>query len=153
MFSRKKPPTEPAWCVAQVVNEEEDVTGIVRFIEQPTSDSKRLKTAVEIAWKYAAEGLPTPEQNEEMNEFERAIDPLTEDRGNAQMVYVRTAFGVKEWLLYVRDADAFMRAFNERLGGRSRDPIEVRFYADPKWQLWREFVQPLSERAKWEDAN
>lgn len=86
-----------------------------------------------------------------MNDFEPAIDPLTEDPGNSQMVYVRTAFGVKEWLFYARDSDAFMRAFNERLAGHPRYPLEIRFYADPKWKLWREFVKPLSEKAEWKE--
>ena len=153
MFWRKKPPGEPAWCIAEVRNEEKRVVGIVRFIDHPPADFRKLKTAVEISWRYAEDGLPTREKNEEMNQFEGAIDPLSEDGGNSQMVYVRTAFGVKEWLFYARDSDGFMRAFNERLASHSRFPLEINFYADPKWKLWREFVQPLSEKAKWEEPS
>jgi hypothetical protein len=153
MFGRKKLLAEPAWCIAEVRNEEERIVGIARFIDHQPADFRHLKTAVGISWKYAEDGLPATEMNREMNEFERAIDPLRKDHGNSQMAYVRTAFGVKEWLFYARDSDAFMHAFNERLAGHPRYPLEISFYADAKWKLWREFVQPLSEKAKWEEPS
>lgn len=151
MFGGKKPSPEPVWCIAKIALEEEGIAGIARFIDRPPADQRRLKTALEIAWTYADEGLPSEQENNEMNAFERVIDPLIEDRGNSQLAYVRTGFGRKEWLFYVRDRDAFMQAFNDRLAGRPVYPIHIRESSDAIWNLWREFIEPIRKRATWED--
>ena len=55
--------------------------------------------------------------------------------------------GVKEWLYYVDDPSLFMATLNDVLGGEEPYPISVEWYEDPQWNLWRQTVDAVDERA------
>jgi uncharacterized protein DUF695 len=146
LFSRK-PKREPAWFIADLINREKKIGAVVRYLDGRPEGLRHLTTAMHITWLYGEEGLPTAEENAAMNAFEERLDPLTEDPQMAQMVWVRMAFGKKEWLVYTSDEVQFMREFHRLLADNLPEKVVVTAERDPKWRRWSEFVKPLMKRA------
>lgn len=78
--------------------------------------------------------------------FEEAIDELTAQNGHSELVQVSTGNGMKEWLFYSRDQAAFMELMNTLLRGHPMYPLEIKFYADPEWQIWSETADSIAAR-------
>ncbi len=133
------------WYWRTVCVESEDSTLIIRVrIEKPKlPDLEEYNKCVSITWKYipGPKQLPVFETNEKHEDFERALDDLTKYNNLSFLVGVSTGMGYKEWVFYVKDNDEFIHIFNERLSYLPRYPIEIEFYDDPAWEIWREKVE------------
>jgi hypothetical protein len=140
------------WTIYTLTNEEMGATGIIRIRRNrpPYVDTTNFDTAISIRWKYESEMLPDDATSQEMTTFEEAIDDLTAANDVAELVYVRTGFGEREWLFYATKKSRFMAQFNALLTEHPRYPIAIRFQRDPDWKIWREMLDPLLART--EDA-
>ena len=108
-----------------------------------------LTTALTITWKYDSEAMfPRGAEKEAILTFERLIDPVSGENGFSELVQVSTGGGVKEWLYYVADSDAFMRSLNRYLDRQPKYPIEIKWYDDPGWKIWEEAVTYLRDRGE-----
>jgi len=141
------PKPEPTdWSLAQAVNHETGETGILRTrtCKPRRADLESLTTAVVITWPYQSpNGMPPSEINQQQLHFERALDPLSADHENSELVQVFTGMGQKEWTFYARSREAFMADLNRLLGGHPRYPLAINFYEDPAWQIWGENRETL----------
>jgi uncharacterized protein DUF695 len=138
------------WMIYTLTNEEMGATGIIRIRRRrpPYVDTTNFDTAISIRWRYASEMLPDDATSKEMIRFEEAVDDLTAANDLAELVYVRTGFGEREWLFYAGNKSRFMAQFNTLLAGHPRYPIEIAFQRDPDWKLWREMLDPLLTRTE-----
>ena len=56
-----------------------------------------------------------------MEAFETAFEEITW----AELVLVTTGMGLKEWVLYTADFDAFIAEFKQMLRGKARAPVTI----------------------------
>lgn len=131
------------WKVISV--KEDNKTLIIRLrIERPNyNDIHLYKSAVVIQWRWPnADKSPKPPEdvNQRQIEFEEAIDELTGDNDLSYLIQVGTGLGLKEWVFYTKDRDAFMVKFNDFLKGHDQYPIQIEFYDDPDWKIWLQFL-------------
>lgn len=119
---------------------------IVRLrVEKPTlHDIHLYQSSVVVKWEYESEdqsGMPSDVEKELMDEFEVATDELTRYNGNSYLVVVATGLGVREWIYYGKDYEAFIDKLNACLRGYEKFPIEIEHYDDPEWKNWEDFIQ------------
>ena len=139
-----------AWRVVTLENEErgEKTVFRIRMTKPKHPDVELLQTAVEIRWPFeSASTMPSKAENDQQLEFERALDPLTCENDNSEIVQVTTGLGVKEWIFYACDKALFMRRLNALLKGQPAYPIAIKFYDDPEWKLWKDTLELLRSRA------
>jgi len=136
------------WRIVKVIGPTGGVVVLRLRINAPeSSQGSDYATAVEVCWPYEPkEDLPPADVNEQQLKFERAVDELTGENGYAELVLVSTGMGVKEWLFYTTSTDRFMASMNELLSGHQAYPLDIRFYADPGWSIWRGTVADVEQR-------
>jgi hypothetical protein len=136
---------EPQWSIVKAINPVSSEAAVIRIRTDRPMD--RLPTAIEISWPYLSEKLfPESDERQRMAAFEEAIDELTSENGHTELVQVSTGNGVKEWLFYSRDQAAFMDRMNTLLHDHPPYPVQIKFYEDADWQIWRETVEALNAR-------
>ena len=138
------------WEIVKAVNPEKGQAQVFRLRKTKPHGThvRSLLTALSIRWSYdPASVFPKGEEKEAILKFERATDRLTEENGHSELVLVATGMGVKEWLYYVDDPSLFMATLKDVLGGEEPYPISVEWYEDPQWNLWRQTVDAVDERA------
>jgi len=128
------------WFVFEVKNDDLAVVHRLRADKPLNKDIKKFDQLIIISWKYEANevGFPFKEDQEEINEFEQAIDELTCDKDLSYLMLVKTGKGLREWVFYVKDVGNFVQQFNKLLLGRKAFPIEVTRYVDKNWDCWQE---------------
>jgi hypothetical protein len=47
----------------------------------------------------------------------------------------------------VKDANAFVEQLNRHVADGPRHPIEIKWYDDPEWQIWRQALDLINDRA------
>lgn len=136
------------WRLVHIKNRSTPQECVARVrIEKPSIPrGARYHTAVMIEWTYQEENsrsLPDADTTDKMTNFERAIDPLTSENGFAELVFVRTGFGKREWLFYSCDREKFMAELNRRLANHPGYQIKISFDNDPEWDLWKDFITDI----------
>jgi hypothetical protein len=94
-----------------------------------------LPILISVKWPYAEQnenGFPRAVLQRSMDAFETAFEAITE----ADLVLVTTGMGLKEWVLYTADVDAFAVEFKRLLRGRVPAPVTITHRADPLWHCW-----------------
>ena len=81
-----------------------------------------------------------------MLSFEEALDELSGMNGLSEIFQVLTGMGVKEWVYYTNDRNAFMGRFNELLKNHEPYPLEIEFYDDPYWEVWQDMLASVESR-------
>jgi hypothetical protein len=144
-----EPDPAPNWSIVKAVNAEQNQAAILRLrTDQPVlSDS--LNTAIEVTWAYESSSpFPDDRDNQRMLDFERALDELSSENGYAELMQVSTGNGVKEWLYYSSDRERFMSRMNALLENHSPYPIAIRFYDDPRWEIWKDTLVAVAQRTE-----
>jgi hypothetical protein len=96
-----------------------------------------------ISWKYngdANNGMPEPQTNERMQELERILCPLFEDKVDSVHAYNRTGDNLKEFTYHVGDPGKFMTMLNEALRPLPRFPIKITFVHDEDWSDFQDIA-------------
>jgi hypothetical protein len=94
-----------------------------------------LAILVSIKWSYAEQnenGFPQAALRRSMEAFETACEAITA----AELVLVTTGMGLKEWVLYTANFDAFIREFDRLLHGKARAPVTITHRSEPLWHTW-----------------
>lgn len=136
----------PDWKIASAVNNKTGAAAVLRIRagKPRRQDVHELTTAVVVKWAYESDtGMPPADVNQQQLAFERAIDPLCLDNGNAELAQVFTGMGSKEWTFYVRSRDQYMTDLNRLLAGHPAYPITIEFHDDPGWQIWADLLATL----------
>lgn len=127
------------WVIVRVRNGSTRVVVRLRT-EWPTDkEIASYTTAVTIAWHYVVqEGKvkPSDEVNQQMIDFETAIDELLMDNGISYLMAVATGLGLKEWVYYAKGSSVFMARFNALLSEQPTYPLKIEFIDDPTWKCW-----------------
>ncbi len=133
------------WTVAKVTTPTGG-TGIFRYMQAKPEGWKSLPLSeeVSISWKHESV-LPDDATNKRMNELEDALESLAANK-NSCLALVMTVGGLREWCLYARDYDAFMKTLNEKLSGKPAFPIAIDHSHDPEWKYWHSFVDKVEKK-------
>lgn len=83
--------------------------------------------------------MPTPEESQEMNQFEDALESSIEIKVGIQAASI-TGNGNKEWRYYTYDKDQFMSELNSGLANHKPYPVQITLYADPEWDALAELL-------------
>lgn len=104
--------------------------------------SRPLSEEISISWDYEGD-LPDTDTEALMNEFEEDFvwEHFTSE--NQRYVLKMTVGGLREWVFYSNDYEAFMCDLNARLEGKRRYPIKIKHMHDPDWGYWHRFVDWL----------
>lgn len=135
------------WSIAE--GEIDDLPVIIRFREKVDRhrSSRSYTSALRIVWEYQADedhGFPEDDEMNRLDAFEDAIERKLESDDLAIVVFVMTHAGIRQWLLYTRDADEALRrleAFTAPEGELL--PIELTSSADPEWEEYRHLAASL----------
>lgn len=142
-----------AWKIFTAQNGAVATVVRIRVDEPDDSLRKAMPDVVQVEWPFESEGsFPRPATLEEMNGFERALDELSTDNDLAELMMVRTGFGVREWVFYTRDANVLLSCFDRLLDGHPRYPIELHHGEDPAWTVWRETRDDLLHALERQDG-
>jgi hypothetical protein len=137
-----------AWRIVKMTNQEEGKTCLVRIriTKPPLAEKRSLPLAVLIEWPYDSDTeFPPGEVLEQMDRFERAIDPLCGDNGFSEHMWVRTGFGTRDWLFYTTSQERFLKTFNRVLVGHEPYPIQIVCSEDPAWEIWHDTMSTLGD--------
>ncbi len=134
------------WAVAQYTDED-GLPIVVKHLSHSPSAAIRagLQHLAVIRWPYDGStnnGLPTPEDNERMNQLEDNLEKL-ETPGRVMLAYTKTGNGLKEFAIRCQSQEEFMEALNQGLAGQPVYPIEIDLYEDPDWQDFDAFMKSL----------
>jgi hypothetical protein len=105
-------------------------------------------TRVAIRWSYSDSdnnGFPGPSLRQKMDNFEDAIEALTDECDFSSLALVLTGLGLKEWSFYTRDYNQFIQKFNELMAGEPVVPIKIVYYQDPDCQYWGSYHKHVPE--------
>ena len=137
------------WMVASAANEATGEVALYRIRKarpaRPEIDAYRF--AVSVTWEYdSPDGLPSPELKAQLDELDRALDPLGCDNGYAELAMVATGLGAREWLFYTVDLERFRRAYHDATARGWDWAVVVEEVEDPAWTRWRDVVDRLVSR-------
>lgn len=138
---------ERIWSVAKATVEGKPL--IYKFIADapPLNLQQQMPWLTVVSWKYdAAEnnGLPSAQVNKEMIRLEDGLETI-EGNGVVYLdAYTVTGNGLKEFVYYIADREAFMANFNQALSEHPAYPIEINFYEDRDWSDLAKLHQSLS---------
>jgi hypothetical protein len=138
-----------AWRIITAHNPVLGETAIfrIRMSRPARADLITLTSAIVIQWPYEpASGMPPKPVNQQHLDFERALDPLSCENDNSELVQVTTGGGLKEWIYYARSRELFMARMNELLEAHPPYPLQIEFYDDPKWEVWGDTVRSLQAK-------
>jgi hypothetical protein len=84
----------------------------------------------------AGSGLPTSEENTELDEIEDAICSSLEEHAESLLVAVITTSGMKEFVLYTRDPQSVKRRFEQLRNRITSHEIQLMIQADKTWRTY-----------------
>lgn len=131
------------WKILEIKKDKKILIARIRIQKPDYSDIDQYKEAVVIGWSWNSQDdnlKPPDDVNEKQLVFERALDDLTGDNNLSYLIQVTTGLGHKEWVFYTKDKDEFMQIFNSLLEGYEKFPIDIKFYNDPDWKIWTEYL-------------
>lgn len=156
LFRNEPPPDELQaelrdWRIVKAINDETNEAAVfrLRIRKPPLGNIDAFRTAVRVTWPYTSDSpMPTKDVQAQQNAFDIALDELSGGNGYAELVQVSTGNGVKEWLYYTTDVEAFGASFNRLLEGHPRYPVTLQFEQDPEWRIWGDFVESVEDRTE-----
>lgn len=111
--------------------------------EMPSEDARNARPWLTvIRWDYDGsrnEGMPDCEENRHMLMLAANLEKL-ELAGYCCEAYRRIGAGVREFVYYVAERDAFLREFNQCAAEDPRYPISITFYKDEAWSDLQELI-------------
>lgn len=116
--------------------------------EMPAQDIRRaMPWLTVLGWEYDGserEGMPTAEENQHMLMLDAALSKI----GRSEFCvegYRRIGAGLREFVLYIADCDAFLREFNVCVALDPRYPITIKFYRDEEWSELRDLIDDFKD--------
>ncbi len=103
--------------------------------------SGKFKERAEIAWKYSettAQGMPTEELAQQMEEVQEALQKALEKNKLAILTGVYTGDNERTWVFYTRNIPAFGETLNSALQSFDLLPITIYTEKDPLWDEYHE---------------
>jgi hypothetical protein len=88
--------------------------------------------------------MPTPEESEQMADFENRFCESVEHEATAILAAVLTFDGARQWVFYTRD----VQKCGERLNSSEPYPLELTAEQDPEWAYLREKVLKACSKLK-----
>lgn len=132
------------WAIVRALNTSTRETAVFRIrTERPGyADTSDFSTAISILWRFQSKsGFPPQSEKRRMDDFEDAIEELAWFNGYAELFFVATGDGVREWLFYTRDRARFLNELNRALEPLPKLPLEIEYYDDPNAEAWKEVLQ------------
>ena len=81
-------------------------------------------------------GLPSPEENVELDAVENNILDSLEDGAESLLVAVITTSGMREFVFYTRDRKALQRQFEELRQRTITHEIQLMIQPDKTWEIY-----------------
>ena len=88
--------------------------------------------------------MPDDETNRRMLVLEAVLDDV-ERSGCCVEGYRRIGAGVREYVHYAADRDAFLQALNRRAAGDPPCPITITFYRDDAWSDLQTLIDDVGQ--------
>lgn len=126
------------WILAQGIDGDYPLLMRARSVIPSGINTKEYKHLVTIVWNYhpIENGMPNPEENEEMDKLEEATDTLIEKNKIGYMTHIFTCNGRREWNWYTKDSKRFVSVLNEYLLTNAIDTVQIDELEDPNWAEW-----------------
>ena len=138
---------DDTWTVGTADQDGQPLVIRVRGQMPPAPERQRHAHLVVVGWPYDGTdtGLPTDADSVLMQAFEDAVAAGAERGGAGVQVASLTGAGHKEWRYYAAEADAFVAALNDSLGGHETYPLEIEMFDDAEWQGLQQLLDGLDE--------
>jgi hypothetical protein len=81
-------------------------------------------------------GLPTPDEEDRLGEFENLITQAMLPDNTALLVHTHTDSGVRNYVFYARDVEQFMLRLQRMPHPNGRFPIVLHQYEDATWSFY-----------------
>ncbi len=152
LFSRKPPPIPDAlpsgpWAILH--GKQGDSVMIIRVNTgaQAIAGHPRFDHRAGFATRCATTtanptGLPSVEENAELQEVEERLDEALRGDREALMVLAITGGGVKEWVFYTADPESTKRRALEFVKTVTSHKLQFYIKPDPGWEAYRKLSQP-----------
>ena len=88
----------------------------------------------------AANGMPTPEENDALQALEDRLCQTLEVDREALLVVALTSNGVKEWVLYTSDPESTKRRMQAFVPTVSSHKLQMVVQPDSGWAVYRQFA-------------
>jgi hypothetical protein len=116
--------------------------------ELPARDARRaMPWLTVLRWEYDgsdAGGMPTAEENRHMQMLDAALGKI-ERPGFCVAAYRRIGAGLREFVFYIAQRDAFLEEFNRCVANDRRYPITITFYRDDEWTELRDLINDFTD--------
>ncbi len=116
--------------------------------------SGKFKERVEISWKYtecAAQGMPTEELAQQMEEVQECLQKAFEKNKLAILTGIYTGDNERTWVFYTRNIPAFGETLNKALQPFELLPITIYTEKDPDWNEYKEMYACKATNSDIED--
>lgn len=106
-------------------------------------DKGRFPLRVTVAWKYESNslGFPSEETSRELEAVTEAFHEYMNGSVSAVMTGIYTGEGLREWIFYATNPDAFTRRLNIALESFPLLPIKISAENDPNWEEYSEMKE------------
>jgi hypothetical protein len=136
--------SDDTWSMA--TGEDNGKPLIFRIRNKPPSFARKeaFPHLLAVSWQYEppnAQGMPSQEMVERMDQLEDLLMPALEGAREAFLTVIVTGNGVREWQWYARNPDKAMQLVNETLGDLEPFPVQFSFQDDPEWQGYSQFLE------------
>ena len=81
-------------------------------------------------------GLPSPEENAELHEIENLICNSLQEQAESLLVAIITTSGMREFVLYTRDAQRVKRRFEELRNQITSHELQLIIQVDKDWGIY-----------------
>lgn len=137
------------WFTALSQDEQERIIYITgRTDIEAFRTSQKFPIRAEITWAYQpdAQGMPSGDESKLIAQVEEVVRKAMEKDKLAILTGIYTGGGVKYWVYYMRNLDAFGRRLNEVLEPLPLVPIQIECERD---EAWEEYLD-MMEMKEWE---
>jgi hypothetical protein len=135
------------WVIAEGLTPEYKYQ--LRFCKFPgTFPRSQYPVRLNVFWSMArprSDGLASPEDIERMHVFEERLIAATKKSQIGVLPMVLTGRGEREFVLYVRSSEEFMRALSQMPQEVERHPIEIHQADDPAWNYYDNEVHSVKQ--------
>jgi len=143
-----QPEQEQEWLTATAM--EDEFTVLFRLLPDipPGISTAEFPARVEIIWNYQSPnetGMPGPEDQQLMNEFEERLVAAWQDAGVGFLTMLITGNQMCEWQWYLQNSEQALQILNEAVADLPPLSIEIHTETDPDWYAYSNFMQQITE--------
>jgi hypothetical protein len=110
---------------------------------------QRYPRRLTVTWEYEEtdpSGMPSKNQNRELQDFEDSILNAVDPERLAILSFVFTRAGLREWHFYISDVNEVGKRINEALSEKPGLPINLEVNDDPDWEELAKVLDQCEER-------